>query len=50
MQERLLEVRGKHFTQVMMRLKPLPTGEPSFTVLDSEIMGLAKQLIIDLPG
>jgi len=54
MQERLLEVRSRHFCQVVIRLKPPPlssllTANDLFNVLDSKVMGLAKQLVINVP-
>ena len=57
MQEKLAEMKSKFMTQILIRVKPDPETntdinnqellQESFNVLNTEEMGLAKQLVIN---
>lgn len=59
MQEKLAEMKSKFMTQVAIRVKPVPDvtadfdeeelDQESFTVLNANEMGLAKQIVINSP-
>lgn len=49
MQEKLNEWRSKYFTRIIFRLKPSASGSgeaPAFTVVKTEELGIAKQMVI----